>query len=99
MSVSRQILFIQGAGAGAHDEWDDKLVESLRPMLGDGSEIRYPRMPDEDDPSFAKWSAVIRSETADLDASAVVVGHSVARQSSSIHWPSSRQHASLRGSY
>lgn len=39
-SVSRQILFIQGAGAGTHDEWDDKLVESLRQMLGDGSEIR-----------------------------------------------------------
>jgi predicted alpha/beta hydrolase family esterase len=34
-------------------------------------------MPDEDDPSFAKWSAVIRSEMADLDAGAVVVGHSV----------------------
>ena len=45
MSVTRQILFIQGAGAGTHDEWDDKLVESLRQMLGDGSEIRYPSCP------------------------------------------------------
>ncbi|MEP7112030.1 MAG: alpha/beta fold hydrolase [Ilumatobacteraceae bacterium] len=77
MTGTRQILFIQGGGAGAHDEWDDKLVESLRRGLGDGNEIRYPRMPDEDDPSYARWSAAIRREMADLDAGAVVVGHSV----------------------
>ena len=34
-------------------------------------------MPDEDDPSYARWSAAIRREMADLDAGAVVVGHSV----------------------
>ena len=72
-----QILFIQGGGAGAHDEWDDKLVDSLRRGLGAENEVRYPRMPDEDDPSYARWSAAIRREMADLDAGAVVVGHSV----------------------
>jgi hypothetical protein len=30
MTGTRQILFIQGGGAGTHDEWDNKLVESLR---------------------------------------------------------------------
>lgn len=30
----RQVLFIQGGGAGTHDEWDGKLVESLRRELG-----------------------------------------------------------------
>ena len=53
ISETQQILFIQGGGAGAHDEWDDKLVDSLRRELGDGYEVRYPRMPDEDDPSYA----------------------------------------------
>jgi len=77
MTGSRQILFIQGGGAGAHDEWDDKLVESLRQGLGDGYEVRYPRMPDEGDPSYARWSAAIRREMADLDDGAVVAGHSV----------------------
>lgn len=48
MSGTRQILFIQGAGARTHDEWDDKLAENRRQMLGDGSEIRYPSMFDED---------------------------------------------------
>jgi pimeloyl-ACP methyl ester carboxylesterase len=72
-----QILFIQGGGAGAHDEWDDKLVESLRRELGGEYEVRYPRMPDEGDPRYARWSTAIRREMAALDDGAVVVGHSV----------------------
>lgn len=54
MTRARQILFIQGGGAGAYDVWDDKLVESLRRELGGGHEVRYPRMPDEGDPSYAR---------------------------------------------
>ncbi|MDX6235828.1 MAG: hypothetical protein QOG10_643 [Kribbellaceae bacterium] len=77
MTGARQILFIQGGGAGVHDEWDDKLVESLRRELGDGHEVRYPRMPDEGDPSYGRWSTAIRREMADLDDGAVLAGHSV----------------------
>jgi predicted alpha/beta hydrolase family esterase len=73
----RQVLFIQGGGAAAHDEWDDKLVASLERELGDKCEVRYPRMPDEDDPSYAGWGPVIRREVAHLNDGAVVVGHSV----------------------
>lgn len=73
----RQILFIPGGGAGAHDEWDDKLVASLERELGNECEVRYPRMPDEDDPSCAAWGTAIRCEMAGLDDGAVVVGHSV----------------------
>jgi pimeloyl-ACP methyl ester carboxylesterase len=77
MAGTRQILFIQGAGVGAHDEWDDKLLESLRRELGDGYEVRYPRMPAEASPSYATWSAAIRREMTALDDGAVVIGHSV----------------------
>jgi pimeloyl-ACP methyl ester carboxylesterase len=77
MSGTRQVLFIQGGGAGAHDEWDDKLVDSLRQGLGDGYEVRYPRMPGEDDPGYARWSTAIRGELAVLDDGAIVAGHSV----------------------
>lgn len=77
MARTRQILFIQGGGAGAHDEWDDKLIGSLRRELRERYEIRYPRMPDEDDPSYARWSAPIRREMTSLHDGAVVVGHSV----------------------
>jgi pimeloyl-ACP methyl ester carboxylesterase len=75
--VTQQILFIQGAGAGVHDEWDDKLCDDLRRRLGDGHNVRYPRMPAEDDPSYATWSAAIRREVASLGNGATVVGHSV----------------------
>jgi pimeloyl-ACP methyl ester carboxylesterase len=73
----RQILFVQGGGPGAYDEWDDKLVASLARELGGKCEVRYPRMPDEGDPSYAAWGAAIRREMAGLDDGAVVVGHSV----------------------
>jgi predicted alpha/beta hydrolase family esterase len=74
---ARQVLFVQGGGAGTHDEWDNILVDSLRTELGPGHEVRYPLMPEEDDPSYPRWSAAIRREIADLDDGAVVVGHSV----------------------
>ena len=77
MGRSGQVLFVQGGGAGAHDEWDDKLVDSLRRQLGDGYEVRFPRMPDEDDPSYAGWSRAIRGEMTALADGAVVAGHSV----------------------
>lgn len=77
MAGIRQVLFIQGGGAGAHDGWDNKLFDSLRRELGDGYEVRYPRMPDEDDPSYARWSAAIWRQLASLADGAVLAGHSV----------------------
>ena len=77
MTPQRQVLFIQGGGAGTHDEWDDKLVDSLARELGDGYEIRYPRMPAEDDPSDAAWGPAISEAMTALEDGAVVVGHSV----------------------
>jgi pimeloyl-ACP methyl ester carboxylesterase len=75
--MNQQILFIQGGGAGAHDEWDSELVDGLMRELGEGYEVRYPRMPAEGDPTYAAWSAAIRHELAALADGAVVVGHSV----------------------
>ena len=77
MVGARQILFIQGGGTGTHDQWDNKLVDSLSRHLGDGTEVRYPRMPDEDDPRIARWGPAIRRAVAHLDDGAIVVGHSV----------------------
>ena len=77
MTEIQQVLFIQGGGEGTHDEWDDKLVDSLRVGLGAGYEVRYPRMPEDDDPSVATWIPAIRNELASLDDGAVVVGHSI----------------------
>ncbi len=71
------MLFVQGGGAGTHDEWDRALAENLAAELGAGYDVRYPRMPQEGDPSYARWSVAIGHELAKLDDGAVVVGHSV----------------------
>jgi predicted alpha/beta hydrolase family esterase len=75
--MMKQILFIQGGGPGAHDNWDDKLVASLAHELGEDYDIRYPRMPREDDPSYPAWKTALEREIAALDDDAVLVGHSV----------------------
>jgi predicted alpha/beta hydrolase family esterase len=75
--LKRQVLFIQGGGAGTHDEWDNKLVESLARELGPGYAIRYPRMPNEGDPSYRAWKSALETELATLSDGAILVGHSL----------------------
>ena len=73
----RQILFVQGAGKDVHEQWDNKLVASLRRELGPGYEVRYPIMPNEDDPQAAAWRIALETEIAALQNGAIVVGHSL----------------------
>ena len=75
--MPHQVLFIQGGGEGAHDEWDNKLVESMGRELGPNYEIRYPHMPNEADPKYARWKAALRKEFGRLDDGAILVGHSI----------------------
>ncbi len=77
MGPCGQVLFVQGGGAGVHDDWDAALVADLRRRLGNGYAVRYPRMPAEDDPDAATWAAAVRHEVTTLDPGAVLVGHSV----------------------
>src|SRR3954452_22407649 len=75
--MKQQVLFVQGGGERVHDEWDNKLVASLGDQLGPSYEIRYPRMPDEDDPSYATWTSALANEFAALKDGAILVGHSL----------------------
>jgi len=77
MQMKRQVLFIQGGGERVHDDWDSKLVESLVAALGPSYEIRYPRMPNEEDPSYATWKATLEKELATLKDGSILVGHSL----------------------
>lgn len=77
MSSKHQVLFVQGGGKGTHDDWDAKLVASLQRELGAAYEVRYPRMPNEDEPDYDSWKAVLERELAELRAGAVLVAHSV----------------------
>ena len=77
MHTKRGVLFVQGGGENVHADWDDKLVASLRSELGSNYDIRYPRMPDEDDPSYETWKATLQKELAALNDGAIIVGHSI----------------------
>jgi predicted alpha/beta hydrolase family esterase len=73
----KQVLFVQGAGTGTHDEWDNHLVDSLKRQLGSGYDVRYPRMPNEADPTYAQWRDALVRELAALREGAIIVGHSI----------------------
>jgi predicted alpha/beta hydrolase family esterase len=75
--MTRTVLFIQGGGEGTHDEWDNKLVDSLLRELRPGYDIRYPLMPNESDPCYARWRDAIQAELSGLSDGAILVGHSV----------------------
>ena len=75
--MTTQVLFVQGGGAGVHDEWDHQLVASLDRELGPAYAVRYPRMPNEGDPSYSAWKPALLDQLDILQNGAVLVGHSV----------------------
>jgi len=75
--MTTQILFVQGGGEGAHDQWDKKLVDSLASELGRDYEIRYPLVPNEADPTYTDWRTALEKEFDRLDEDAIVIGHSL----------------------
>src|SRR5688500_4940236 len=49
--MANQVLFVHGGGGGAYEE-DQKLVASLRSTLGADHLVRYPKMPNEEEPDY-----------------------------------------------
>lgn len=74
--MKKDVLFIHGAGEGAYEE-DGLLVASLQNALDSAYEVRYPKMPNEDNVEYADWKAQIESELATLEDEVILVGHSV----------------------
>lgn len=71
----KQVLFIQGGGDGAYEE-DQELADSLQKALGEGSEVHYPRMPDEPATDL-EWTAQIGNEIDHIGSELILVAHSV----------------------
>ena len=68
------VLFIHGAGAGAHGA-DAALVQSLRRGLGDGYTVLYPQMPEEED-TYEAWRAQLLQAVASVGGPLLLVAHS-----------------------
>jgi predicted alpha/beta hydrolase family esterase len=73
--MRKQVLFVQGAGEGAHEE-DAKLAESLEKGLGPDYEVRFPLMPNEASPDPAAWKRRLAEELVAMGDGAILVGHS-----------------------
>lgn len=74
--MAKPVLLIHGGGTGAHEE-DAKLADSLRTELGPAYEVRYPAMPNEDEPDYNLWRRDILREMRAMGQGAIVVGHSI----------------------
>jgi predicted alpha/beta hydrolase family esterase len=72
--MKKHVLFIHGAGAGAH-EADSKLAASLQSELGGGWEVVCPKLPEER-PEYPLWKAEITRACARWSGGVYFVGHS-----------------------
>ena len=70
------LLFVQGGSAGAYAA-DAELATSLQRALGAGYAVRYPAMPNEDDPDYQAWKAEILNQLKTMGPDAILVGHSI----------------------
>lgn len=74
--MPNQVLFVHGGGGGAY-EADSNLAASLRRELGAGYVVRYPELPNEEEPEYEIWKNAIAGELAAMGSGAVLVGHSI----------------------
>lgn len=75
--MSRQILFIQGAGNKYKPFGSGKLIAYLQKQLGSDYEVLAPDMPDPEHPRYLAWRDQIEQELGKLDADALLIGHSL----------------------
>ena len=74
--MSKPVLFIHGAGDGAHQE-DRAMVANLQEGLGSSYSIHYPPMPQEATPGYSLWRDRLARELAELESYPILVGHSL----------------------
>ncbi|GHO42066.1 alpha/beta hydrolase [Ktedonospora formicarum] len=75
--MSRQVLFIQGAGDKCKPFGSGKLIAYLQKQLGNNYEVLAPDMPDPEHPQYLAWRDQIEQEHGKLDADALFIGHSL----------------------
>ena len=68
-------LILHGWGGSGPEHWQTWLAGRLR---GRGEMVRYPQLPDADEPELDAWLAALRSELAACPEPPVVVCHSLA---------------------
>jgi predicted alpha/beta hydrolase family esterase len=75
--MSKQVLFIHGAGGEVAYQEDGILVASLQNALRSSYEVHYPKMPLEESASYADWKNEITAALSALAEEVILVAHSV----------------------
>jgi len=76
--MSKNVLFIHGAGDGGY-EADKMLAASLRNELGAAYKVHFPKMSQDETESFfgTQWPKQIRKEISSIKGEVILVGHSL----------------------
>ena len=75
--MTKQVLFIQGAGNQHNSFGSGKLVAYLQEQHGCDYHVLAPDMPDSDHPRYLAWRDQIEQELSTLDADVLLIGHSL----------------------
>jgi uncharacterized protein len=75
--MKKQILFLHSAGPQGKHEGSSDLVAYLQKELGHDYNVRFPIMPDPDDPEYEAWRKKIEEELEKAEDGVILVGHSL----------------------
>jgi len=76
--MSTQVLFVHSSGPQGPHEGSDDFVRRLQDELGGEYEVRFPKMPDPDNPAYEPWKAGLEEALGGLGAdSPILFGHSL----------------------
>jgi predicted alpha/beta hydrolase family esterase len=73
----KQVLFIHSGGSQKLHQGSSDLVAWLQRTLGAAYEVRYPKMPDPDHPSYDLWKNKLARELDKADDGLICIGHSL----------------------
>ncbi|PWT94978.1 MAG: hypothetical protein C5B52_18840 [Bacteroidetes bacterium] len=77
LTMKKQILFIHSGGSQGPHEGSNDLVGYLKSELGHEYDLRYPQMPDPENPHYEDWKQLINREMESLGSSLILIGHSL----------------------
>jgi uncharacterized protein len=75
--VKKQILFVHSAGPQGPQQGSSDLIEYLQGQLGDTYHLISPKMPNPENPEYARWKAALTNIFANLDNEVILIGHSL----------------------
>lgn len=75
--MKKEVLFIHCAGPQGDHEGSGFLVSYLKKKLGPGYEVRFPEMPDPENPHYKPWKKELKRSLLDASDDVILVGHSL----------------------